>query len=150
MSLDRREFLAGLGALGAAALLPQFRASAQNGPAARLFRIDTHAHFSIPKLYSLATAKGVSQPTLQDWTPAKMLAEMEEGGVATSIISISDPGVNFGDNAAARALARECTEAGAKVVRDYPGRFGLLAGLPLPDVDGALMDVRYARHTTKA
>ena len=105
---------------------------------ARPFRIDTHAHFTIPKLYELATARGVQQPTLKDWSPAKMLAEMEEGGVATSIISISDPGVHFGDNMAARTLARECNEVGAKVVRDYPGRFGLFAVLPLPDVDGSM------------
>jgi hypothetical protein len=48
---------------------------------ARAFRIDTHAHFTIPKMYDLATAHGVQQATLKDWSPAKMLAEMEEGGV---------------------------------------------------------------------
>jgi predicted TIM-barrel fold metal-dependent hydrolase len=101
-------------------------------------------------MYDLATAHGVQQATLKDWSPAKMLAEMEEGGVATSIISISDPGVNFGDNAAARALARDCNEAGAKVVRDYPGRFGLFAVLPLPDVDGSLKEMEYALDTLKA
>src|SRR5207249_5517236 len=114
------------------------------------FRIDTHHHFSIPKLYALSTAKGVSQPTLKDWTPKKTLAQMEQGSVATSIISISDPGVWFTDNAAARALARECNEYGAKVVKDYPGRFGLFAVLPLPDVDGAVGEVEYALDTLKA
>src|SRR5919108_4581923 len=141
MSLNRRTFLAGLAAAGAGAMLPILRsASAQSGSASRLFRIDTHTHFSIPKLYDLATSRGVNQATLKDWTPAKMLAEMEEGGVKTSIMSISDPGVNFGDNNAARALARECNEAGAKVVRDYPGRFGLFAVLPLPDIDGSMKE----------
>ena len=112
--------------------------------------IDTHAHFTIPKMYDLATAHGVQQATLKDWSPAKMLAEMEEGGVATSIISISDPGVHFGDNTAARALARECNEYAAKVVRDHPGRFGFFAVLPLPDVDGALREAEYALDTLKA
>ncbi len=158
MALGRREFLAGL---GAAAFAPGFGirgsgfgplAAAQRagGAPARPFRIDTHSHFTIPKLYALATARGVQQATLEDWTPAKILAEMDEGGVATSIISISDPGVNFGDNMAARALARECNEYAAKVIGDNPGRFGLFAVLPLPDVDGALREAEYALDTLKA
>src|SRR6185503_21183323 len=124
MSLNRRTFLAGLAAAGAGTLIPEIRSAPAFAQGPRLFRIDTHSHFSIPKLYDLATARGVQQATLKDWTPAKMLQEMEEGGVQTSIISISDPGVHFGDNAAARALARECNEFAAKVVRDNPTRFG--------------------------
>ena len=166
MAVRRRDFLTAVGAMIPAMAVRGSRfggsgfegsvvrgsrfAAAQSATPARLFRIDTHAHFTIPKMYDLATAHGVQQATLKDWSPAKMLAEMEEGGVATSIISISDPGVNFGDNAAARTLARECNEAGAKVVRDYPGRFGLFAVLPLPDVDGALKEMEYALDMLKA
>jgi 6-methylsalicylate decarboxylase len=115
-----------------------------------MFRIDTHSHFTTPALYKLSTARGVNQAALADWTPAKMLQQMEEGGVATSIISISDPGVHFGDNAAARALARDCNEYAATVVRDHPGRFGFFAVLPLPDVEGALREAVYALDTLKA
>jgi predicted TIM-barrel fold metal-dependent hydrolase len=145
-AVQRRSFLKGVAAAGAAAVLPDLRLLAQ----AQRFRIDTHTHFSIPKLYAQATARGVNQAALQDWTAAKMLAQMEEGGVATSIMSISDPGVHFGDNAAARALARECNEFAAKVVADHPGRFGFFAVLPLPDVDGALREAEYALGTLKA
>jgi predicted TIM-barrel fold metal-dependent hydrolase len=151
MSVNRRTFLAGLAAAGAGALVPAIRSAAgQTGSGARLFRIDTHTHFSIPKLYDLAAARGVQQATLKDWTPARMLQQMEEGGVQTSIMSISDPGVHFGDNAVARALARECNEFAARVVRDHPGRFGFFAVLPLPDVDGALAEAAYALDTLKA
>jgi predicted TIM-barrel fold metal-dependent hydrolase len=150
MFVDRRKFLAGAAALGGASILSRMGLMAQGAAAVKPFRIDTHSHFTIPKLYDLAAAHGTSQPTLKDWSPAKMLAEMDEGAVATSIISISDPGVHFGDNAAARALARECNEVGAKVVRDNPSRFGLFAVLPLPDVDGALKESEYALDTLKA
>lgn len=152
MPLDRREFLTGFAALGAAALIPQTPGEAQGRSVAfaRPFRIDTHTHFSTPKLFDLATARGVNQATLKDWTPEKMLEQMEAGAVATSILSISDPGVHFGDNAAARALARECNEYAARVMRDHPGRFGFFAVLPLPDVDGALREAEYALDTLKA
>src|ERR1041384_8532966 len=127
---SRREFLGGLAVLGAAAVIPQFGLAAQSTPAAaRPFRIDVHAHYSIPKLVAQSTAKGVNQPGLADWTPAKTLEQMDKGGVATSLVSISDPGVWFGDNAAARALARECNEYAAKMVSDHPGRFGFFAVL---------------------
>jgi predicted TIM-barrel fold metal-dependent hydrolase len=126
------------------------RGIAAQGGTTSPFRIDTHSHFTVPKLYALATARGVSQPTLKDWTPRKTLDQMDEGGVATSILSISDPGVHFGDNTAARALARECNEAAARVIADHPGRFGQFAVLPLPDVDGAVAEATYALDTLKA
>jgi len=150
MGVDRRQFLAGAAAVGGASILNRMGLMAQGGAAVKPFRIDTHSHFTIPKLYDLAAAHGTNQATLKDWSPAKMLAEMDEGAVAASIFSISDPGVHFGDDAAARALARECNEAGAKVVRDNPSRFGLFAVLPLPDVDGALKEAVYALDTLKA
>lgn len=150
MGVDRRRFLAGAAAVGGASILNRMGLMAQGGAAVKPFRIDTHSHFTIPKLYDLAAAHGTNQATLKDWSPAKMLAEMDEGAVQASIFSISDPGVHFGDDAAARALARECNEAGAKVVRDNPSRFGLFAVLPLPDVDGALKEAVYALDTLKA
>src|SRR5262252_104789 len=110
--VSRRKWMAQMAALGAGALLPKSIWASRQGsaPPAKAFRIDTHHHFTIPKLYELSTAKGVSQPTLKDWKPEKSLEEMDEGSVATSIISISDPGVWFGDHGAARGLARECNE----------------------------------------
>src|SRR5437879_10774692 len=85
---SRRSFLVGLAATGAIAAFSKRTAALQNGPAAsaKPFRIDTHHHFTTPKLFELSTAKGVNQPTLKGWTPEKSIEDMNQGGLATSII----------------------------------------------------------------
>jgi hypothetical protein len=56
---------------------------------------------------------------------------MDRLGIETAFLSISSPGVNFGDDVAARTLARQINEEGARLVREYPGRFGFFASTPL-------------------
>lgn len=85
-----------------------------------------------------------------EWTPGQSLAEMDKHGVATAVTSLSTPPVFAGDVAAARTLARECNEFAAGMARDFPGRFGSFATLPLPDVDGSLAEIAYALDVLKA
>ena len=46
-----------------------------------------------------------------------------------------------------RRLAREANEYGTKMAADYPGRFVLMASLPMPDLDASLkgLDTRSTR-----
>ena len=116
--------------------------------------IDVHLHF-VPELYrEAATAAGWGKPDgmpgIPAWSEQLSLEMMDRIGIARGMLSISSPGVYFGDAAAARALSREVNLAGARLAADRPDRFGLFASIPLPDVDGALREIEYALDTLGA
>jgi predicted TIM-barrel fold metal-dependent hydrolase len=87
---------------------------------------------------------------LLNGTAAKSLEDMDRNGVATSILSLTTPGVWFGDAAEARRLARELNEHFAKVAAEHKGRYGHFAVLPMPDIDGSLAEIEYALDHLKA
>ena len=116
-------------------------------------RIDVHHHI-IPSVYLEAMRRvGIADPIpgvdYPDWDVQTTLAVMDRQGIATAIVSISDPGVYFGNVALARDLARQINEFSARLVADHPQRFGAFAVLPLPDVNAALRELAYALDTLK-
>jgi len=144
----RRTFLTGLAAVGARLFLGGGRAEAQTPPAPR--RVDVHHHVAPPRYVAELAPRRLLQPVSVSWTPARSLEDMDRAGVATAITSITTPGVWFGDAEAARRLARECNEYAARLAVDFPGRFGVFAALPLPDVEGSLREIAYALDVLKA
>lgn len=109
--------------------------------------IDVHAHF-LPEGYRAAlVAAGHAQPdgmpAVPEWSADEHLAMMDRLGIGTSVLSISSPGVHLGDAAVTADLAREVNEVGRRAVVDHPGRFGLFASLPLPDVDAAMAEIAH-------
>lgn len=113
--------------------------------------IDVHHHI-VPRQYAkaldeLGVRKGLGVQ-LPHWDIAKSLHVMDQHGIATSVLSISAPGVHFADHdptgRIAVALSRRMNEFCAELIRDHPGRFGAFATLPLPDVDAALAELAYS------
>ncbi|MEA2955174.1 MAG: 6-methylsalicylate decarboxylase [Alphaproteobacteria bacterium] len=147
---SRRTFLGGLAGAGAGAAFTRRHARAQGTALAeKPFRIDTHHHLASPGFIAEIAGRRTGQVPLMRWTIAQSIDDMDQGGVATSILSISEPGVFFGNFDAARALGRETNEFGARIIADYPGRFGMFATAPLPDVEGSLREIEYALDTLK-
>ena len=111
--------------------------------------IDFHAHL-VPDFYrDAATAAGYGNPDgiagFPPWSVDEALGMMDRNGITVAVASVSSPGVHFGDDAAARHLARAVNEFNAGVRDKHPDRFAFLASLlPLPDIEGALAEVSYA------
>ncbi len=147
MNPGRREVLGRLAALGAGALSARNGYSAEQQPRAV---IDVHHHIYPP---AFVAALGRADQTLafaKEWSPARSVEDMDKGGVATAIASITTPGVSFLDDAQARSLARECNEYAARLASDRPGRFGSFAILPWPNADASLHEIEYSLDTLKA
>jgi predicted TIM-barrel fold metal-dependent hydrolase len=111
-------------------------------------KIDVHAHY-IPEVYRNAlVAAGQDRPdgipALPAWNEELALAAMDELDVRMAILSISSLGLHFGEAAAAVELARTVNEVGAHIVRAKSSRFGFFAALPLPEIDAAVTETRYA------
>jgi predicted TIM-barrel fold metal-dependent hydrolase len=103
-------------------------------------KIDVHAHY-LPELYREALrAGGHDQPDgfpyIPEWSATEHVQVLNRLGIEMAMLSVSSPGV-LGDV----DLARAVNEAGRQAVVDHPGRFGLLASLPLPDVDAAFAEI---------
>jgi predicted TIM-barrel fold metal-dependent hydrolase len=116
-------------------------------------RIDVHAHYLPPNYRETAIAalKGVPDGILRmpDWEPKPTVAMMDRQGIATAMLSVSSPGVYFGNDKEVRSLARAVNEFAARTAQDHRGRFGTLASLPLPNIDAALEEISYALDVLK-
>jgi len=150
---SRRQFLTGVAAIGASVLIPAGilagagsslpAAGAQAvAPGKKPRRVDVHHHPSLPRSPGAAPARSFSTgPDPASWTPEGAIKMMDEGGTDLTILS---SGGNDGP------MCRVYNDYMAKVRSDYPGRFGMFASVPFPDVDASLKEIEYAMDTLKA
>ena len=118
--------------------------------------IDVHHHI-IPPFYlaenreRIAGARGGKiSPAWLEWTPEAALAAMDRERVEAAVLSLSQPGVWFGDVDSARSTARRSNDFAADLALRHPGRFGMFAALPLPDAEGSLREAEYALDQLQA
>jgi len=103
----------------------------------KLNRIDVHAHYvppgTVPR--SNPAQNFVSSP-MPRWTPEFALDFMDRHDIATQMLSLPSH--------LSKEEARKINEYGAMVGKQYPGRFGLLAALPMDDVEATLSEIAFA------
>jgi predicted TIM-barrel fold metal-dependent hydrolase len=147
---SRRHLLAMLSAAGVSGVGLRY-ALAQSSE----WMIDTHHHIYPPRYVSanlprlLADTRTLPATAYTSWSPKTALDQMDKANVRTAIVSMTSPGVWWNNGEEARTWAHECNEFGAGMARDFPGRFGMFAALPLPDTEGSLREIAYALDTLK-
>ena len=114
--------------------------------------IDVHQHV-IPDIYKSQLARvgvlGSGENPWPDWSVARQLELADEHGIDAILMSIASPGAYFGDIDFTKRLVKACNETMAQLVADYPGRYGAMGFVSLPDVEAACRDVEYALDVLK-
>jgi predicted TIM-barrel fold metal-dependent hydrolase len=113
--------------------------------------IDVHAHFLPPQYRDALATAGIDQPDgfprVPAWSADDHVAVMDRLGIDAAVLSVSSPGVQFGDGASASdsiALARYVNDVASTTIADHPGRFGAFASLPTVDTDESLAEMERA------
>ena len=117
-------------------------------------RIDVHQHV-VPPFWAEALPNHGGDPSgprsgdpsgtvLPQWSPNSAIDLMDSQEIETGLLSLTAPGIVGWDQGERREMARRVNEYAADLVAKQPARFGNLATLPLPDVDGALSELEYA------
>ena len=117
-------------------------------------RIDVHHHILPPDYVEIVGDERIGPMILSgrtpEWTPEMSIEAMDRNGIATAVTSISAPGFWFGGTGETIALCRCSNDYAADIRKRHPGRFGVFAGLPLPDVAASLAEIAHALDTLEA
>ena len=110
-------------------------------------QIDIHSHM-IPESYlSAVKAHGMEMDEgfpIPSWSAEGLLEFMDAAGIQTSVLTMPAPQPFFGDGAESAAICRKFNKEAAALKALYPKRFLFCAALPLPDVDRAIEEAKYA------
>ena len=109
--------------------------------------IDMHLHIITPEFMSALDKEGRLLDEgfpLPKWDAEAQLKWMDEAGIHTSVLTLAAP------QPTSAKVVRATNEAAAKLKYEHPDRFRFCAALPLPDVDAAIEEARYALDVLSA
>ena len=117
--------------------------------------IDVHHHIA-PRFFieavgpeRLVNTYPGSRKAAYEWSPAMAIEDMDRGGTATAVTSLY-AAHHLSELRDPSRVARLCNEYAARMRQDFPGRFGVFACLPMPDVEASLKEIEYALDVLKA
>ena len=105
--------------------------------------IDVHHHIA-PASWLASSATPDQERAFKGWSIPKTLEEMDRSGVTTAYASAVVFGDSFDSPESARRFSREFNDYAASVRSERPGRFGIFAMVPMPDIEATLAEIAYA------
>lgn len=150
---SRRSVVGMLAAAGASAALGLRQAAGQGAAGEGI--IDTHHHIYPPRYTSANLQRIIDDSgvlpgsTYTGWSQELALQQMDKAGIRSAVVSMTSPGIWWNNGEEARGWARDCNEFGAQMAKDFPGRFGMFAAIPLPDAEGSMREIAYALDTLR-
>ncbi|MEV6846613.1 amidohydrolase family protein [Actinoplanes sp. NPDC051411] len=111
-------------------------------------RIDVHQHAITPDIARML--RSVNAPFVLPWSLEETWDVFAANGIGFGYLSNPVPGGFFADERQAAGFVTAVNESVAALREAHPRRFGLLAAVPMPYVDAALEEVRYAYDTLRA
>lgn len=118
-----------------------------------LAQIDIHSHAITQGYIDYIKANGAEMDEgfpIPNWDLERHIAFMDKAGIQTSVLTMPAPQPYFGDAKASANVCRRFNEECTALKARYPGRFMFCAALPLPNVESALREAKYALETLGA
>ena len=145
--MNRREFLK----VASVATMSILLGDLKMVEAKNFSRIDFHAHAILPSyvdgLKKLdIDAQDIEGFPLPKWSVENHLKFMDDAGIDFTILSMPTPHIYNGKDKEKISIevAREINEELSTLCKKFPDKFGFVAVLPMPSVDGSIEEINFA------
>lgn len=114
--------------------------------------IDIHAHLTSQRFqqavlngkewHGMTSQEGELFNPRNAWTPEQRIADMDSLGIDVQVVTSNVAFYKYDqDVEVTKAIARECNDEIAEMMKDYPGRISGLANVPMQDASAAIAEM---------